>query len=356
MANSPSKDSSQYRLPPGQQWVVAGKWPLVGERVPKALPEPWTVRVLGCVEEPLTWTLADLQQFPMVERKLDIHCVTRWSRPDTRFGGILLEQLVAISRPTAEARYVSFLAYSSRGHSTSLSWDDARRLGVMVVWQVDGRPLPIQHGGPVRIVTPERYFYKSLKWLTTIELLEEDRLGYWERVAGYHNEADPWREQRFMAGRLTKQQMARLLRERNWSGREWFSVEAAGRNLEGLVARDAILRNADFRRAYLVRACFDGANLSGAHFQHADLREATFRGADLEGAHLEGADLRGTDFLHASLLGATFLPLSASGDPEAAPPARIDPQTRFSRSALETLPPEQAQFIATHATLLQDEP
>ncbi|GIW95304.1 MAG: nitrate reductase [Pirellulaceae bacterium] len=348
MADSDSAHRLAGRLPPGQQWVAAGKWPLVGEKAPVALPDPWTVAVIGCVDQPRVWTLDELRRLPYVERTVDIHCVTRWSRPDVRFGGVLLADLVQTSRPTSQARYVSFLALSSRRHSTSLAWDEACRLGVLVAWQVDGRPLPVEHGGPVRIVTPQRYFYKSLKWLAVIELLAEDRLGFWESTAGYHNQADPWQEQRFIAGRLTKPQMSRLLATRDWSNNEWFSVEAAGRDLSGLNAQSAILRNADFRQARLVAARFDRANLSGARFQGADLRGASFRDADVEGAHFEGADLRGADFQGASLLGATFVALSV---PESTGAARLDQSTRFSRASLELLVPEQARFVAAQARL-----
>jgi DMSO/TMAO reductase YedYZ molybdopterin-dependent catalytic subunit len=349
------------RLPPGQQWVAAGKWPLVGEPPPDVIPDPWTVEVKGCVYQTRTWTLAELLGLPVVQMTLDIHCVTRWSRPATVFGGVLLETVLEHCPPSPEARYVSFLAHSTRGHSSSLPLDVALKLKTLLAWQADGQPLSVDHGGPLRVVTPQRYFYKSVKWLRAIELLTEDRLGYWEQEAGYHNEADPWREQRYMAPSLTKQQMQRLLETRCWQNQVLRSLEAVGRHLQGLNARGALLRDADFRRADLRGACFCGANLSNARFQQADLRQACLVGADLEGAHLEGADLRGADLRGASLLGATFVVPIAQAAPQGDLPgagpalaALLDQQTLLSRSAVDALTPDQAAYVATRGQLVSD--
>lgn len=346
------------RLPPGQQWVAAGKWPLVGEPPPDVPDGPWTIDVLGRVHHPRRWTLEELQQLPAVDITLDIHCVTRWSRPATSFRGVLLETVVSFSEPLADARFVSFVSRSPRAHSTSLPWPVARQLGVLIAWQADGRPLDREHGGPVRIITPKRYFYKSLKWLQTIELLAEDRLGYWESQAGYHNEADPWREQRYMAASLSRQQVRQLLASRDWSFQEWRSMDAAGRDLRNLNARGAVLRDADFRKANLCGACFDGSNLSNARFQGAILTNASFDGADLEGAHFEAADLRGASLRQVSLLGATFfLPTDESSCPfpaEVEQPAMVDSTTIVSRRSLDDLVPVQAAFLAARAQVVND--
>lgn len=104
----------------------------------------------------------------MREHAVDVHCVTRWSIPRKPFGGVLLSELLALCDVLPEAKFVSFVADSDRGHSTSLPLEDALRLGVMIALRADGKPLPVEHGGPVRVVTPERYFYKSLKWLMQI--------------------------------------------------------------------------------------------------------------------------------------------------------------------------------------------
>lgn len=336
MPNSPA-------LPPSQQLVAAGKWPSVGERACLPIDGDWTISVEGCVARPRQLTLAELRVMPQVEQVIDIHCVTRWSKPAVPFSGVLLEALLAEAVPDAAARFVSFVAHSERGHSTSLPLADALTLGTLVALAAEHRPLEPAHGGPVRIVVPKRYFYKSLKWLARIELLDADRLGYWEAVAGYHNTGDPWREQRYMAPRLSRAEMRSVLAGRDFSGRDLRSLDARDRELSGLAARRALLRDADFRGAALEAACFDGANLSNAHFEHADLRHASFVGADVEGANFSGADLRGADFSGASLVGASFIG-DESDDGTSA--ACVDRSTRFDAAALDQLMPLQAAFLA----------
>jgi hypothetical protein len=215
--------------------------------------------------------------------------------------------------------------------------EDALQSGALIALACEDKSLETVHGGPVRMVVPERYFYKSLKWLKRIELLEEDRLGYWEREAGYHNTADPWRQQRYMAPQLDRLEVQKLLKARDFSGRDLRSLRAAGLDLAGLNARGALLRDADFRHAHLQRACFDGANLSNAHFADADLRGATFVAADVEGADFSGADLRGVDFSGAAFTGATFI----TGVNQA---AKIDSSTRVDARSLDDLTPEHASL------------
>jgi hypothetical protein len=277
---------------------------------------------------------------PKIERTVDIHCVTRWSKLGARFRGVSLEDFLSRCEPVPEARYISFIAHSQRSHSTSLALSDVFQLGVFLALEYEGCPLPVDHGGPVRVITPNRYFYKSLKWLCGIELLTEDHLGYWEREAGYHNRANPWREERYLAPMLDRREAARLIEARNFHNRDLRSIDAAGRDLEGLDARDALLRDADFRRSRLASARFDRANLSNAHLQEADLRNAVFRDADLEGADLSGADLRGADLRGASLFGATFV--SETGPVLT---SILDETTRIERASLEKLTPYQQEFV-----------
>jgi hypothetical protein len=329
-------------LPPGQQLAAAGKWPLVGERAPRDDNRPWTVSVDGLVAERRIWTLAELAAMPQTQSVIDIHCVTRWSQPGMVFSGVMLAELLARSRPDGAARFILFVARSERGHATSLPLKDAHSLGALVALTHEGKPLSSPHGGPVRMVVPGRYFYKSLKWLERIELLADDRLGYWEAEAGYHNRADPWREERYIAAGLSRQEAARLLAARDVSQRNLLGLCAEGRDLSNLVAGGALLRNANFRGAILRGACFDGANLSNAHLAGADLREATFRGADLEGADFRGADLRGADLRGASLLAATFV---SADDGRTHNPAILDSATLIDPSALDALMPPQAAFV-----------
>jgi uncharacterized protein YjbI with pentapeptide repeats len=201
-------------------------------------------------------------------------------------------------------------------------------------------------------VVPGRYFYKSLKWVCRIELLTEDRLGYWESHAGYHNGADPWNEERFLAADLDLQTVRQLVTSRNFEGRDLRGIAAAGLDLQGLQATGAKLRDAHFEGADLRQANFNGANLSGAHLQRADLRGASFGPdssgvpADLEGADFRGADLRGAVFRGASLFGVTL------GPAENGQPTRIDETTIIdaaSRATLEATP-EQLEYLRNAAS------
>ena len=329
-----------YELPPNQQLVSAGKWPVVGEKAPRRSDTPWIVEVCGLVRNPRIWSLNDLLRIPHSEFRVDIHCVTRWSRPGSRFRGIPLETLLAESAPEESARFVSFVARSERNHSTSLSLEDARNLGTFIALEFEGAPISEEHGGPVRTVTPGRYFYKSLKWLERIELLAEDRLGYWEAEAGYHNTGDPWLEQRYMAPTIDRRDAQRLIESRDFSNRDLRSIDASGRDLDGLNARNALLRDADFRKASLRGADFDSANLSNAHLQGANLQDAVFAGADVEGADFTGSDLRGADFTGASLFGATFA--SESADPDS---ALMDATTGIPPESLAALTEFQQQIV-----------
>jgi DMSO/TMAO reductase YedYZ molybdopterin-dependent catalytic subunit len=331
------------QLPPGQQLVSAGKWPLVGERNAQPSNVPWTVRIGGLVDTPREFSLAELASLPRVERTVDIHCVTRWSKPAVRFGGVRLVDLLRQIEPRSAAQFVSFTARSERNHSTSLVLAEALALETLISLECEGEPLAAEHGGPARVVVPGRYFYKSLKWLAGVELLAEDRLGYWEATAGYHNHADPWREERYIAPGMTKQQAMAVLASRDWSGRDLLSIDAGGRELRGLLAERALLRNADFRRCDLREASFREANLSNAHFQKADLRGACFVGADCEGADFSGASLRGADFGGASLFGASFCSEAHPGEPSA--PAQLDRTTRIDLAAIEQLTPRQQEFV-----------
>ena len=350
MSNPPPQQS----LPPRQQLVARGKWPPVGERAPRVSDEPWSVTIAGEVAHPRRFDLTELKAFPHVERQVDIHCVTRWSKLGAPFRGVALEALLAAAQPLVTAKFISFVARSARNHSTSLPLADALSLGTLVVWESEGRPLEEVHGGPVRTVVPGRYFFKSLKWLERIELLSEDRLGYWEAEAGYHNEADPWLDQRYMAPSLTASQMRAALASRDFSGHDLRSIDARQRDLSDLAARNAILRDADFRGCNLQRACFDGANLSNAHLDDADLRQATFLGGDLEGASFCGADLRGADLSGASIFGASFC---AEGDAEASTGnavghsatsrlAILDATSRIDEASLAQLTPAQLTFVS----------
>lgn len=328
-------------LPPNQHLAAPGKWPVVGEKAPRTSDErPWTITIAGRVEREVTLTLDELDSLPRVERTLDIHCVTRWSRLNVRFGGVLLQTVLDIAHPLPDARFLSFIARSDRNHSTSLPLTDALERGTLIARTYEGEPLETIHGGPVRTITPGRYFYKSLKWLERIELLAEDRLGYWEDEAGYHNRADPWQEERYLAPSVTRQQMQRLLQRRDISGDDLRGVEASGRSLHGLKAIGAKLRDARFENTDLSGADFTAANLSNARLNGANLQNAILFGADCEGADFSGADLRGADLTGASLFGATFR--SADSDADG---ATLNRTTLLDDAALSALAPVQEAYL-----------
>ncbi|RMH18526.1 MAG: nitrate reductase, partial [Acidobacteria bacterium] len=307
-------------LPPGQ--TATRKFPVVGERqpAPEALDlERWRLEVGGLVERPLELTYDQVLALPQATLLADVHCVTSWSHLGMRFDGTPLALLLERVRPRPDARFVRFVACSPRRHDTSLPLAVARA-DAWLVHGRDGRPLEPEHGFPLRTVTPSRYFYKSLKWLCRIELLAEDRPGYWERESSYHNAGDPWPgDQRFSSGSVDPQRLARFRRAADFApyrgprklllGCDLRRWRPASRDLGALHLKNCDLRGADLAGADLRRA-----NLSLSDLRGADLRGADLRGADLEGVDFAGADLRGAD-LRQTLLSATrFHRLEAGGE------------------------------------------
>ena len=182
------------RLPPGQ-YDTGSDWPvLTAEATPRLDPDSWTVTVDGLVEGERTWTWRQLHELPASEYRGDIHCVTTWSKLGTSFGGVSLDVLLDAARPLATATHV--LATSTTGYTTNLPLSHIRDGQAWIVWTHEGRPLPREHGGPVRLLVPHLYFWKSAKWITRITLLDHDEQGFWERN-GYHDLGDPWLEQRY---------------------------------------------------------------------------------------------------------------------------------------------------------------
>jgi DMSO/TMAO reductase YedYZ molybdopterin-dependent catalytic subunit len=181
------------RLPPGQRLVK--NWPVLDLGVqPDVRPEAWTLEVAGLVENPVTWTWADFQAQPQVESVSDIHCVTAWSRYDNRWTGVSVLHLLDVVRPKPEARHV--VLESHDGYDTNIPLDRFADDDVLLAATWEGKPITREHGGPVRLVLPKLYLWKSAKWLKRIEFLAEDRPGFWE-LRGYHNEGDPWLEERY---------------------------------------------------------------------------------------------------------------------------------------------------------------
>ena len=188
------RSDSGGRLPPGQYAVGAG-WPvLTAEATPRIDRAAWTIGVDGLVERPTTWTWDEVQQLPRSSYSGDIHCVTTWSKFDVVFGGVSVDTLLEAAGPQADAGFV--MAHSHTGYTTNLPLSDVTGGKAWIVWEFDGRPLTSEHGGPVRLLVPHLYFWKSAKWISRLELTAEDRPGFWERN-GYHDRGDPWSEQRY---------------------------------------------------------------------------------------------------------------------------------------------------------------
>jgi DMSO/TMAO reductase YedYZ molybdopterin-dependent catalytic subunit len=154
----------------------------------------WDFKVFGEVEEPVTLSYDELKALPQAEITTDIHCVTRWSRFDTSFRGVHWRELAKLVRPKPNARFV--VAHAEQGFTSNLPLEALTADNVLVAWEADGEELTPEHGWPLRLVVPSRYFWKSAKWLRGLELLNHDEPGFWERY-GYHNEADYWLEQRY---------------------------------------------------------------------------------------------------------------------------------------------------------------
>lgn len=181
------------RLPPGQHLVR--DFPVVdlGTR-PHVAPEDWSLTVSGAVAEPLRWDWDNLLRQPQEQRTNDIHCVTFWSRFDNTWSGVPFRHLLKMVRPRPEARFV--IARGFDGYATNLPLERLDTEDVMLATHWQGMPLSREHGAPVRLVVPGRYFWKSAKWLRSLLFSDRDIKGYWESH-GNHNQGDPWREQRY---------------------------------------------------------------------------------------------------------------------------------------------------------------
>jgi DMSO/TMAO reductase YedYZ molybdopterin-dependent catalytic subunit len=181
------------RLPPGQ--YLTEKWPVLhAGDVPNVDLATWDFKVWGEVEEPLTLTFEQLKELPATDVISDIHCVTRWSRFDARFKGVHWSELAKLCRPKPSARFV--VAHAEQGFTANVPLSAIEDENALIVYEADGEPLTPDHGWPVRLFVPTKYFWKSAKWLRGLELSATDKPGFWERY-GYHNEADYWQEQRY---------------------------------------------------------------------------------------------------------------------------------------------------------------
>ena len=186
-------DTSLPRLPPGQ--IVTRKWPVLHYgTVPDVDLERWRFTVRGAVERPFEIDWETLRSLPRRDTPCDIHCVTRWSRYDNVFGGVPVQDLLQRAGVRPAARFA--LVHAEQGFTTNLPLEDLDRPENLLALTHDGDPLTPEHGGPVRLLVPHLYFWKSAKWIRRIEFATSDHPGFWE-VRGYHNRGDPWNEERY---------------------------------------------------------------------------------------------------------------------------------------------------------------
>jgi DMSO/TMAO reductase YedYZ molybdopterin-dependent catalytic subunit len=181
------------RIPPGQ-YLERGFPVLSYGPTPQVDTAEWSLTIDGLVERELTLTWEEFLALPHTEKKTDIHCVTRWSKLDTVWQGVSLDELFARAGVKPEATHI--LASSYGGYTTNLPLADVVNGKAMVAHVFDGKPLETVHGGPARLFVPHLYFWKSAKWVNRITLLDHDQPGFWE-VNGYHNHGDPWTEERY---------------------------------------------------------------------------------------------------------------------------------------------------------------
>jgi DMSO/TMAO reductase YedYZ molybdopterin-dependent catalytic subunit len=181
------------RLPPGQSLTL--KWPILHYgSVPRFAESSWDFKISGEVAAPLRLSWKEFRTLPQVEVTSDFHCVTRWSRLNNTWKGIRCTELLKLVQPAAAAKHVLVLA--EEGYTANIPLADLLRPNVLFAFDHDGKPLSADHGGPVRLVVPHLYAWKSVKWVRGFTLLDHDQLGFWERN-GYHAYGDPWQEERY---------------------------------------------------------------------------------------------------------------------------------------------------------------
>lgn len=186
------RSDGRIRLPPNQ-YPLEKLRPMGGEEGDPS-PSKFRLKVHGEVEAPFEIGLAELLQLPQTELTCDVHCVTKWTLLDAQFTGVRVADLAARAKLKPTARYVIF--ESAHDYTSNIDLAEAMKPNVIVAHRHEGKPLPLRHGAPVRAIVPDRYFWKSAKWLTGVRFVAEDAPGYWE-LRGYNNHADPWAEERF---------------------------------------------------------------------------------------------------------------------------------------------------------------
>lgn len=181
------------RIPPGQ--VLTRKWPVLHYGgIPTVELEKWDFHLFGLVQQPVRLTWEEFQRLPRTSIHCDIHCVTRWSRLDNTFEGVLVTDLLERVQIDPKAKFV--MVHAENRFTTNLPLDDLLQPNVLLADTHDGVALTPEHGWPLRLVVPHLYFWKSAKWVRGFEFLATDRPGFWEQY-GYHMRGDPWKEERY---------------------------------------------------------------------------------------------------------------------------------------------------------------
>jgi DMSO/TMAO reductase YedYZ molybdopterin-dependent catalytic subunit len=181
------------RVPPGQ--YLTNDFPVLSAGPTPHTPlTDWTFRIEGLVTQPVSWTWDEFSRLPARDFLVDISCVTKWTKLDTRWHGVSLDTLLESVQLDKRAAFV--LAFCDGGYTTNLPIADIVNDQAFVAWSYDDQPLTAEHGGPARLVVPHLYFWKSAKWIRGLHLLDRDQTGFWESF-GYHNRGDPWLEERY---------------------------------------------------------------------------------------------------------------------------------------------------------------
>lgn len=188
----PARADGKKRLPPGQKAIKFLR-PMGGQEGDADV-KTWSLKVHGAVKAPFEVDYANFLKLPQVTKEADVHCVTGWSMIGGLWKGVQVAKLAELAGVKAEARYVIFEA--AHGYTCNVPMKEATADNALVTYRLDDKPLAREHGGPVRGLVPDLYFWKSAKWITGIKFVKEDVPGYWE-TRGYHNHADPWREERY---------------------------------------------------------------------------------------------------------------------------------------------------------------
>ncbi len=193
LSGTKSSADSTLRLPPGQYLTTSFPILDLGVRPPLALTD-FTLKISGKVSKPITVTAQELLSLPAIEIKKDFHCVTKWSKYDVSWRGVSFEDILKLANPLDSAAYV--IAYGRDEYSTNISIGDLLWPGAILAYELEGEEIPLVHGGPVRLVVPHLYGWKSAKFLNELKFIDTDTPGFWE-VRGYHNRGDPWKEERY---------------------------------------------------------------------------------------------------------------------------------------------------------------